>query len=372
MAVGTELIDLDEAADALSADVDPALLTTGRLDGLLAAGAATWTGVREAIAERLGSGRLDRFRHPRSGLQTALAWGVGDFVDFYSSIHHAGNVGRMFRPGKPELFPNWRHLPVGYHGRAGTVVVDGTPVARPRGQYRTESGLEYAPSGKLDFEAELGWVVGGSTSPGETVKVDDAPVHLFGLVLLNDWSARDIQSWETTPLGPFLGKSFATSVSAWVMPLPALEPARVVTPPQDPPPMEHLASGDRWSFDVDVEVWIRPGPGREEHRVAAMNAGEGLYWNPAQQLAHLTSNGTPLRPGDLLGTGTISGTEPSQWGSMLELSWNGTQPVEVGDGLSRTFLEDGDEVSLRGSFPIPGGRGPLGPVSGVVEPPPPL
>jgi fumarylacetoacetase len=370
-AVGTDLIDLDEAADALSGAIDPSLMRSGGLDRLLAAGRPTWSAVRAALADALAGGRLDEFRRPVTRHAPRLAWHVADFVDFYSSMNHAGNVGRMFRPGRDPLPPNWRHLPVAYHGRSGTVVVDGTPVRRPRGQRRgRDGGVEFAASDRLDFEAELGWVLGGSTEPGQTVAPGDAAEHLFGLVLLNDWSARDLQSWESAPLGPFLSKSFATSVSAWVMPLEALEPARVPHPQQsDPPVLPHLALAADGAFDIDIEVWLRVAGG-EAHMLSSMNAAGSLYWTAAQQLAHATSNGATVRPGDLFGTGTVSGVERNEWGSMLELSWNGAEPVRLGPALERTFLEDGDVVTLRGGFPGRHGRIPLGPVSGEVLPAP--
>ncbi|HSJ34990.1 MAG TPA: fumarylacetoacetase [Acidimicrobiia bacterium] len=360
VAAGTDLIDLHAAAADLAEAVDPALLRSGRLNELLAAGRSAWTDLRETLIESIRAGSLDEHRMAQEGARMHLAWEVADFVDFYSSQHHAENVGRMFRPDAEPLLPNWRHLPVGYHGRSGTVYVDGTPVRRPRGQRRGPDGeIVFGPSVRLDIEAELGWVLGGATRPGETVLTTSAADHLFGIVILNDWSARDIQAWEYVPLGPFLGKSFATSVSAWVLPLAALDQSRREGPPQDPQPLEYLRTTEPWAFDIEVTVDVNGG------EVARVNAAEALYWSPAQQLAHMTVNGATVRPGDLFGTGTLSGPEPRQRGSLLELTWNGTEPIELPDGSSRTFLQDGDEVTLTARA----GDIPLGPVTGSILPP---
>lgn len=360
VAAGTDLIDLHAAADDLAAAVDPALLRAGRLNELLAAGRPAWSGLRSALLERVGDGSLDRHRRPQDGAEMRLAWEVADFVDFYSSQQHAENVGRMFRPDAEPLLPNWRHLPVGYHGRSGTVYVDGTPIHRPRGQRRRPDGeIVFGPSVHLDIEAELGWVVGGPTRPGEAVPTTAAADHLFGIVILNDWSARDIQAWEYVPLGPFLGKSFATSVSAWVLPLDALDHARRSGPTQEPEPLDYLRTDRPWAFDIELAVELN---GLE---VARVNAADALYWSPAQQLAHMTVNGATVRPGDLFGTGTISGPEPRQRGSLLELTWNGSEPIHLPDGTTRTFLEDGDRVTMTAHA----GGIPLGPVTGTILPP---
>ncbi len=284
---------------------------------------------------------------------------VADYVDFYCSLHHATNVGRIFRPDDEPLKPNWRHLPVGYHGRAGTVVVSGSEVRRPRGQ-RPESGGEpsFGPSTRLDIEAEVGFVVGGATKRGEPVPVADFAEHVFGVTLLNDWSARDIQAWEYVPLGPFLGKSFATSVSGWVTPLDALASARVDLPGQDPEPLDYLRVDEPAGYDIDIEVVLNG-------ETVSRPPYASMYWSPAQMLAHLTVNGASLRPGDLFASGTVSGPEREQRGSLLELSWGGREPF--GDG--KTFLEDGDTVTLRATAPgANGGRIALGEVTGTVTP----
>jgi fumarylacetoacetase len=316
--------------------LDP-ILDAPSLNALMAAGPEVWRQVR---------GRLEEGRE-LEGAELGLPFEVADYVDFYSSLDHATNLGRMFRPDAEPLLPNWRHLPVGYHGRSGTVVVSGTPVRRPLGQRP-----EFGPSARLDIELEAGFVIGTPSEMGEPVPVERALDHVFGMVLVNDWSARDIQAWEYQPLGPFLGKSFATSVSHWVVPLDELAERRVPREPQEPAPLPYLAE-DPWAYDIALKVELN---GAE---IATSNTRH-LYWSIAQQIAHLTVNGASLRTGDLLATGTISGPEREQRGSLIELSWNGQEPIELPDGSTRTFLEDGDEVVLRGD--------PLGEVRGRIGP----
>jgi len=295
------------------------------LNELLAAGPAAW---RHAVAAARAH---DGPRLPLAEARLRLPFQVADYVDFYSSLEHATNLGRLFRPEQEPLLPNWRWLPVGYHGRAGSVVVSGTDVVRPCGQRKApdEPAPTFGPTRRLDFELELGFVVGVPTELGERVPVAAFADHVFGLVLVNDWSARDIQAWEYQPLGPFLGKSFQTSISAWVTPLALLEEARVEAPPQDPPPLPHLAGGRDWGLDIALEVELNGDT------VSRGNA-RTLYWTLPQQLAHATSNGAPLRTGDLMASGTISGPEPGSQGSLIELSGG------------QRFLADGDEVVLRG------------------------
>lgn len=366
--VGTRIIDLDQAATTgRLTSVDPSLLTTGRLNELLAAGRSSWEALRSELLQKVPTGELGDGRE-QSGVNMHLAWEVADYVDFYSSRHHAENLGRLFRPNAKPLMPNWLHMPVGYHGRAGTVVVDGTPIVRPSGQRAADGQIEFGPTNRLDMELELGFVLGGPTAMGTPVPIDDAADHVFGAVMLNDWSARDIQAWEYQPLGPFLGKSFATSVSAWVMPLQALEVARVGGVEQvDPTPLDYLQSQTPWHLDLQLEVWMRPKGAEQPSKIAEVSSAEGLYWNAAQQLAHLTVNGASIRAGDLFGTGTISGPEPDQSGSLIELSMGGSQPFQVG-GFDRTFLDDGDEIILFGKAVTDHGDIPLGPVSGVIQP----
>ena len=331
---GDAVLDLAAVAPASLRE----LLRAPSLNPLMAAGPDAWA---EAAAIE------DAPAHALAAVELHLPFAVADYVDFYSSLHHATNAGRMFRPGGDPLPPNWRHLPVGYHGRAGTVVPSGSAIVRPQGQLGPG---EYGATQRLDVELELGFVIGRPSRHGEPVPVDRALEHVFGVVLLNDWSARDIQAWETVPLGPFLAKSFATSIGHWVVPLDALE--RSAREPQEPAPLAYLAE-DPWAFDLGLEIELNGTV------VARTNARE-LYWSPAQQIAHLTVNGASLRTGDLLGSGTISGPERHERGSLLELSWNGEEPVVLDDGSTRTFLEEGDEVVLRADG--------LGEVRGRIEP----
>ncbi|MDQ3664168.1 MAG: fumarylacetoacetate hydrolase family protein, partial [Actinomycetota bacterium] len=301
---------------------------------------------------------------PVGEVTTLLPFEVADYVDFYCSLDHATNVGRMFRPDSEPLLPNWRHLPVGYHGRAGTVVPSGTPVVRPCGQRKPpdSDAPTYGPTQRLDIEAELGFVVGVGSRPGEPVGTGAFADHVFGVALLNDWSARDVQAWEYQPLGPFLGKSFATSVSCWVTPLEALDHARTPLPRQNPPVLDHLRVAEPAGYDIDITVTWN---GTE----VAQAPYASMYWSPAQMLAHLTSNGASLRTGDLFASGTVSGPEKEQRGSFLELTWGGSEPVRLADGSSRTFLADGDEVVLTATAPGRlGGRIALGEVRGRVQP----
>jgi fumarylacetoacetase len=338
------------------------------LNAFLSLGRPAWTIAREWLTEILSDEVHRAGVEPHllalDRVTLHLPVDVADYVDFYASEHHASNVGQIFRPDNAALPPNWKHLPIGYHGRAGTVVVTGTDVVRPSGQRKapTDPAPVFGPSIRLDIEAELGYVVGGGTQIGSRVSVDAATDHLFGVVILNDWSARDIQAWEYVPLGPFLGKSFATSVSAWVTPLDALSHARVPLPGQGEPPVLPYLQGDAFGLDVHLEVSINGTVvSRPEHA--------GMYWSPAQMLAHLTVNGASLRDGDLFGSGTISGTTTQSRGSLLELTWNGTEPIELADGTTRGFLEDGDTVTMTAWAPGPeGARIGLGEVTGTIRP----
>ncbi|MDX6439961.1 MAG: fumarylacetoacetase [Gaiellaceae bacterium] len=326
-------------------------LGEGSLDELLPQGRAAWERATEEAVAAVKAGNTI----PLTEVQPVLPFTVADYVDFYSSLEHATNVGRMFRPGSGPLLPNWRHLPVGYHGRAGTVVVSGTPVRRPQGQARPPDAEvpSYGPSRRLDVELELGFVVGVPSTLGEPVAAAAFAEHVFGVVLVNDWSARDVQAWEYVPLGPFLGKSFATSISAWVTPLALLEARRVPAPEQDPEPLPYLRVEGHWAFDIPLELELNGN-------VVSRGNASGLYWTMPQQLAHATSNGASIRTGDLMASGTISGPERGSEGSLIELTWNGQEPLQLADGSERTFLEDGDEVVLRGD--------PLGQVRGRILP----
>lgn len=358
--VGEHALDVTQAVDDRSA----ALFASGRLEPFLAAGPAVWAEVREqirtAVTHEDRADRLMPVLQPVADLRLGLPVDVPDYVDFYASLDHATNVGRMFRPDGDALLPNWRHLPVSYHGRSGTVVPSGTPVVRPLGQRRGTDGPTFGPSGSLDIEAELGFVVGVPSTQGAGVSTDAFTRHVFGVVGLNDWSARDIQAWEYVPLGPHLAKSFATSISAWLTPLSALEHARCPLPGQWPEPLPHLRIDEPGGYDIDVEVEVAGC-------VISHPPYRSMYWGPAQMLAHLTSNGASVRTGDLFGSGTISGDGPDQRGSLLELSWNGTEPWAGPDG-PRSFLEDGDDVVLRYSAVGRYDRIQLGEVRARIEP----
>jgi fumarylacetoacetase len=353
----------------LLGDLERGIFDGPVLNRFLALGRPAWSAVRARLGELLRADAPHRSAAeaalvPLAGARTALPIAIGDYVDFYSSIEHATNLGRMFRPDAEPLLPNWRHLPVGYHGRASSVVVSGTPVKRPRGQLPPpEPGAApgFGPTERLDIELELGFVTGPGNPLGSSIPAAEARDHIFGFVLVNDWSARDIQRWEYIPLGPFLGKSFATSISPWIVPLEALEAARVPAPPQDPEPLEYLRTDQDWALDIALEVALAPAGG-EETIVSRTNA-RGLYWTAPQQLAHATINGTNVRPGDLYASGTISGSDPGSAGSLIELTWGGRDPLELAGGERRTFLADGDTVVLRGAA----GDVSLGEVAGTIE-----
>ena len=361
--LGDHVVDLSAVSVPHGKDfTEPALNT------FMSRGPQAWAAVRERVTELLSEpshrDSVEQHLYPVDAVRCLLPWGVADYVDFYSSEHHAKNVGAIFRPEAADLPPNWRYLPIGYHGRAGTVVVSGTPVVRPCGQRRPpqSDAPDFGPSRRLDIEAEVGFVVGVPSVQGTRVGAGDLGEHVFGAVLLNDWSARDVQAWEYQPLGPFLGKSFATSVSAWVTPLAALAQARVAPPPQDPAPLDYLRDPDPWSLDLALEVEVAGS-------VVSRPPFATMYWTPGQQLAHLTANGASLRTGDLFASGTVSGPGPGERGSLLELSWGGTEPLELPDGRRLAFLEDGDTVVLRATAPVVGGGAlTLGEVAGTVRP----
>ena len=337
------------------------------LNALMAQGRARWTDVRARIAELL---TLERHRRaveaalrPLSEVRLHLPFDVGDYVDFYASEQHAANVGRLFRPGSEPLLPNWRYLPVGYHGRSGTVLASGTPVTRPSGQYLGPDGVPvFGPSRRLDLEAEVGFVVGAGSPQGTRVRVGEFADHVFGAFLVNDWSARDLQSWESRPLGPFLAKSFATSVSPWIVPMDALEQARISPAPRSPEPMAYLADAGPWGLDLALEV-------RLNGHLVSRPPFAAMYWTPAQMLAHMTVNGASTRTGDFYASGTVSGPDREQRGCLLELSWGGAEPLTLPDGSVRTFLQDGDEVTISATAPgAYGTRIGFGEVTGRILP----
>ncbi|WP_336670800.1 fumarylacetoacetase [Tsukamurella sp. USMM236] len=359
----------DHVLDLAAALADP-VFAAPSLNGFLARGRADWRRVRAEIVAlltdpaRAAEGTVAL--HPLTEVTLQLPFEVADYVDFYASEHHATNLGRLFRPDSAALLPNWKHLPVGYHGRAGTVVASGTPIVRPAGQRKAPSdeAPAFGPSVRLDIEAELGFVVGAGSDAGKPVGTGGFAEHVFGVCIVNDWSARDIQAWEYVPLGPFLGKSFATSISPWIVPLEALAAARIATPPQSPEPLPHLRDVEDWGLDVDLVVELNG-------EIVSRPPYGPMYWSPAQMLAHMTSNGARLRTGDLFASGTISGPERDQRGSLIELTWNGAEPLRLADGSERTFLADGDVVTLRATAPAPGGgRIDLGAVTGRIAPTP--
>lgn len=363
--LGDDVIDVTPIAHVLEPDAVK-YFNTPTLNTLMAAGPTVWAEVRAALQSWLGdpvnAELVAKHSIPITDVNMVLPVHIGDYVDFYSSRDHAENVGKMFRPDQPPLLPNWLHLPVGYHGKAGTVIVSGADVRRPKGQRKPPDADEpvFAPCARLDIEAEMGFYIGiGSDEP---ISVDDFAHHVFGVSLVNDWSARDIQAWEYVPLGPFLAKSFATSVSAWVTPLAAFEHAHVPAPTREKNEFAYLTGKTSWGLDIQLEVELNG-------EVVSKPPFDAMYWNAAQQLAHMTINGASTRTGDLFASGTISGPEKSQRGSFLELSWGGTEPITLADGTTRTFLEDGDTVRITATAAGPNGtRFALGDVSGTITP----
>ncbi|MER8069742.1 fumarylacetoacetase [Streptomyces sp. NPDC094034] len=367
--IGDHVLDAGAAAHALGSPY-AALLARPSLNPLMAAGRTAWRDVRRALTAWVTvpahRADIEPLLHPLGSVTLHLPYEIADYVDFYASEHHATNVGRIFRPDGDALPANWKHLPIGYHGRAGTIVVSGTDVTRPSGQRKAPSDPVpvFGPSVKLDIEAEVAFVVGTPSRQGSAVEQTSFRDHVFGLSLLNDWSARDIQAWEYVPLGPFLGKSFATSVSAWVTPLEALDAARVAPPARTAellPYLDDAADEEPGGFDLRISVSLNG-------QVISEPPFSTMYWTAAQQLAHMTVNGASLRTGDVFASGTVSGAEREQRGSLLELTWNGTEPLELPGG-GRTFLEDGDVVTLTAWAPGPDGtRVGLGEVTGRIVP----
>ena len=333
------------------------------LNPLMAMGAPARRAIREALIRLFSadaSAAVQAAAHPllvpQADAELFLPVAVGDYTDFYASVHHATNVGSMFRPDNP-LLPNYKWIPIGYHGRASSLVVSGTPIRRPVGQRKGPQDAVPAvgPSRSLDYELELGAFVGPGNALGEIIPIAEAEHHLWGVCLLNDWSARDLQSWEYQPLGPFLAKNFATTLGAWVVPMEALEPFRVPLAPRaadDPRPLPYLTDPDdaaRGGLDLTVEVWLRSAAMRAHGLPAvrlSLGSSRDLYWSFAQMLTHHASSGCNLRPGDLLGSGTISGSTPDSRGCLLELTWRGAEPISLPTGESRAFLEDGDELTI--------------------------
>jgi fumarylacetoacetase len=338
------------------------------LNAFMAQGPNRWSEVRALITEVLTTeqhrGTVEAGLYPLSAVRLHLPFTPGDYVDFFGNEYHAANAGRLFRPGAEPLAPNWKHLPVGYHGRSGTIVLSGTPVIRPRGQRKgpQDSAPAFGPSRRLDFEAEVGFVIGTGSALGAPVGVGEFADHVFGAFLVNDWSARDLQAWESTPLGPFLAKSFATSISPWVVPLEALRHARVSPPARDPEPLPYLADTGKWGLDLTLEV-------RLNGQLVSRPPFATMYWTAAQMLAHMTVNGASTRTGDMYASGTVSGPDRDHRGCLLELSWGGAEPLTLADGSVRSFLEDDDEVTISATAPsADGARIGFGEVTGRIVP----
>ena len=354
----------DHALDLTSVDLgDLAPLVAGpSLDRLLAATRVEWSALRARLVSLVtqSAAPAGAVLVPLADVRMSLPFTVGDYVDFYCSRYHAENVGRIMRPDTEPLLPNWTHLPVGYHGRSGTVVVSGTDVERPHGQRRGSPLPQFGPTGRLDVEAEVGFVCGGPVA--RRVPTSSAAEHIFGVVLVNDWSARDIQGWEYQPLGPFLGKSFATSISAWVTPLEALAMAHVRTPDIGHPRLPYLREDSPWGLDLRLAIeW--------NGSVVSRPMFSDMSYSCAQQLAHMTVNGATVRPGDLFASGTVSGPEKTQRGCFLELSWGGREKITLAGGVTRTFLEDGDTVVITATAPGEDGSVVgIAPVEGTVLP----
>jgi fumarylacetoacetase len=352
VAIGDEILDLAALSTAGHLDgigLAPESVHADRLNHLMGEPHATRLGLRRRLSSLLGvenpslQSDADKWLVAASDAAMHLPCVIGDYVDFYSSIEHATNLGRLFRPDGDPLLPNWRYLPVGYHGRASTVVVSGTPVSRPHGQRKAaaDPAPSFGPSIRLDIELELGFFTGSGPELGSPIALGDAEDHIFGFALVNDWSARDLQAWEYVPLGPFLGKSFATTVAPWVVTREALAPFRVDPPVQEPVPLPYLSGSTTAGIDIDLEVHLNGT------RISATSF-RGMYWTPAQQLTHAASNGTAIRAGDLYASGTVSGSTPGSAGSLIELTWNGADPLTLADGSTRTWLKDGDTVTLGG------------------------
>ena len=368
VAIGEQILDLAELAAARLLEGGPLagdfFAHQHTLNEFMARGPEAWRVVRARISRLLRHDEPElrddrdlqaRALVPMAEAEMLLPAAIGDYTDFYSSREHATNVGVMLRGPQSALMPNWLHLPVAYHGRASSVIISGTDVRRPLGQTKADEAAmpTFGPSRSLDFELEIGAFMGPGNSLGTPIPVARVPDHAFGMVLVNDWSARDIQKWEYQPLGPFLAKNFATSISPWVVTMDALAPFRVAGPPQDPEPLPYLRTSEPGAYDIRLEVWLKTAAMTRPQRISATNA-RGLYWTLAQQVAHHTIGGCNLRPGDLLASGTISGQSPDSLGSMLELAWKGTRPIALESGETRVFLQDGDHLTLTGWCDGPG------------------
>ena len=358
-------------------DLDPNVFHRRYLNDFIALGKPVWRAVRNRVSELLrndneeisgNSALMNECLIKQVDAQMLMPVKVPNYTDFYSSIEHATNVGTMFRDPKNALLPNWKHIPIGYHGRASSIVVSGIDIHRPKGQTKAPDAEvpTFGPSKLLDFELEVAFITGKETQLGESITPNQANDHIFGLVLFNDWSARDMQTWEYVPLGPFLAKSFGSSISPWVVTLDALEPVKVKGPEQDPKPLPYLEFTGNHNYDINLEVLIKPEDG-EENSICRSNY-KYMYWNMNQQLAHQSSNGCNIQVGDMYASGTISGPEKDSYGSMLELTWRGANPIKLSDGTERKFINDYDTVIMRGYGERNGIRIGFGEVSTRVLP----
>ncbi|MFE0506095.1 fumarylacetoacetase [Peribacillus butanolivorans] len=380
-AIGEYVLDLSVIDDAGllkgTGAEEKNVFSASSLNLFMELGRPAWTSVRKKLQYLLDANtpdlrddeelRLKAF-HPLKDVEMLLPAKIGDYTDFYASREHATNVGTMFRGKDHALMPNWTHLPIGYHGRSSSIVPSGTKVRRPSGQRKPkDADPVFGPSIQLDFELEMGWFIGPGNRPGEPISVNQAEDHVFGLVLVNDWSARDIQAWEYQPLGPFNSKNFATSISPWVVPLEALDPFRTPGPQQEPEPFPYLQQTKDGAFNINLEVHLTPENTEQSTKITNTNFSY-LYWSIAQQVAHHTITGCNLRPGDMHASGTISGPNREERGSLLELSWRGTEPLKLNSGDKRSWIEDGDKLTISGWCQGDGYRIGFGEVSGQVLP----
>ncbi|XP_053386838.1 fumarylacetoacetase-like [Mercenaria mercenaria] len=381
VAIGDQILDLSVVKTLFEGPVlasQQNVFEETSLNAFMGLGRPAWTEARETLQKILSAGEpvlrdnaalRQRAFVSQSDATMHMPAQIGDYTDFYSSKNHATNVGIMFRGKENALMPNWTHIPVGYHGRASSVVVSGTPIRRPNGQTRPDEAKppQFTSCKLLDFELEMAFFTGPATKMGEPVPIEKAEDYIFGMVVMNDWSARDIQKWEYVPLGPFLGKNFGTTISPWVVTMDALKPFQVPNIEQDPKPLPYLTHEDNYNFDINLEVSLKCD-GLSKPKTLCRSNFKYMYWTMKQQLAHHTVTGCNINPGDLMGSGTISGETEDSYGSMLELCWKGTKPIDLCDGVTRKFLQDGDEVIMTGYCEVGGHRIGFGTCSGQVLP----
>lgn len=380
VAIGDQILDLPALAylgflDAL--EIDRAVFEMPTLNAFIALGPSKWRAVRERLSQLLRSDNTELQNQsalhaqclvPQAEAEMLLPVTIGDYTDFYSSIDHATNMGKMLRDPANALLPNWKHIPVGYHGRASSIVISGTPIHRPKGQTKAPDAEvpSFGPTKLLDFELETAFIIGKPTALGESVTTASAGDHIFGMVLFNDWSARDIQGWEYVPLGPFLSKNFGSTISPWIVTMDALEPFRVKGYVQEPKVLPYLEYSGNKNIDITLDVFIKP-ENSEETRICRSNY-KYMYWTMEQQLTHHTVNGCNINIGDMMASGTISGPDEGSFGSMMEITWRGTKPVKMADGTERKFINDGDTLIIRGFAERNGVRIGFGECSGKVLP----